>query len=90
MWDVAKSDVPLCAENEKEKAENRKRHYLFDISLYYLYMAHFFPSIGGCDAPLKGVHRYGPIGGKTTESHFGKKNKCERYFPALLVAMRFS
>ncbi len=23
----------------------------------------FFPSIGGCDAPLKGAHRYGPIGG---------------------------
>ena len=43
MWDVAKSDVPLCAENEKEKAEKRKQRQLFNISLYYLYEALFFP-----------------------------------------------
>ena len=37
-------DVPLCAENEKEKVENRKRRYFFNVSLCYLYMAlSFFP-----------------------------------------------
>ena len=47
MWDVMKSDVPLGVENEKEKAENRKQSYLFDISLYYLYAALSFSLSAG-------------------------------------------
>ena len=29
-----------------------------------------FPSIGGCDAPRKGAHRYGPIGEKFNDAAF--------------------
>ncbi len=29
-----------------------------------------FPSIGGCDALLKGALRYGPIGGKINDANF--------------------
>ena len=47
MWNGAKCAVLLCAENEKEKAENQKQRHLFNISLYYLYATLFFSLSAG-------------------------------------------
>ena len=63
-----------CAENKKRGGENVEVfNVITEFSLYRLGFEvtwHFFPSIGGWDAPRKGAHRYGPIGENFDDATF--------------------
>ncbi len=78
--------APLCAENEKEKAANRKQSYLFDIAVYYLYVALSFSlyrRVG--QTALCRLSLWADRGKGTAGCYFGRSGKDKRYFSSLFA-----
>ena len=53
---------------KRQKSESKVIYLIYD-SVICMRHSLFFP-IGGCDAPRKGAHRYGPIGEKFNDANF--------------------